>query len=128
MISNKSDIGKIGENRAVNYLKNKHILPLSTNYKSRYGEIDIIGHNDKYIVFVEVKTRKRVSVISGVECVSRKKQERIIKTACIFMQEKNINKQPRFDIIEIKNDSLGSPLTIKHIENAFTAEGKYAFF
>ena len=73
MISNKSDIGKIGENRAVNYLKNKHILPLSTNYKSRYGEIDIIGHNDKYIVFVEVKTRKRVSVISGVECVSRKK-------------------------------------------------------
>ena len=128
MISNKSNIGKIGENRAVNYLKNKHILPLSTNYKSRYGEIDIIGHNDKYIVFVEVKTRKRVSVISGVECVSRKKQERIIKTACIFMQEKNINKQPRFDIIEIKNDSLGSPLTIKHIENAFTAEGKYAFF
>ena len=128
MISSKSSIGKIGENRAVNYLKNKHILPLSTNYKSRYGEIDIIGHNDKYIVFVEVKTRKRVSVISGVECVSRKKQERIIKTACIFMQEKNINKQPRFDIIEIKNDSLGSPLTIKHIENAFTAEGKYAFF
>lgn len=128
MISNRSNIGKIGENRAVNYLKNKHILPLSTNYKSRYGEIDIIGHNDKYIVFVEVKTRKRVSVISGVECVSRKKQERIIKTACIFMQEKNINKQPRFDIIEIKNDSLGSPLTIKHIENAFTAEGKYAFF
>lgn len=128
MINNRKLTGDYGECVAENYLISKGISFVFKNYRSKYGEIDIIGKKDKYIIFIEVKTRRKNSAISGIECVTLKKRERIIKTACIFIQENNIKTQPRFDIIEVKNDVSGLPLTIKHIENAFTMEGNYAFF
>lgn len=124
----KRILGKEGENYALKYLENKGFDLLCVNYRSKYGEIDIIGQKDKYIIFVEVKLRRRGSVISGIECVSLKKQERIIKTACIYIQEKNIKMQPRFDVVEVLTDSRNCPVTLKHIENAFSTEGNYAFF
>lgn len=128
MSSYKLQVGLKGESIAQDYLSKKGIIPILSNYKSRYGEIDIIAQDENYIIFVEVKTRKKHAVVSGRESVSGKKQERIIKTACMFMQERCIKKQPRFDVIEIKNDYKGNCININHIESAFSMEGNYAFF
>ena len=67
------NIGKTGgegEKRVANYLRQQGFAIVKRNYTCRYGEIDIIAENDEYILFVEVKTRKKDSLVSGEESVN----------------------------------------------------------
>lgn len=110
--------GKLWEIEAANYLRGKKYTLLEANYSSRYGEIDLIVKNKKYICFVEVKQRDVNSIASPGEFVDFGKQQRIITTAQLYLASINTNLQPRFDVIEIytKDNKLNS---IKHLENAF---------
>lgn len=121
-------IGKLGENTAKKYLLSKGYNFLESNYYSRYGEIDIIFEDDKYIVFVEVKTRKERSLVSGVDAVNEFKRVKIIKTALMYIAKYKIKKQPRFDVIEIMIGHEGECVKINHFENAFDMEELGAFF
>lgn len=111
--------GDMGEFTARNYLTNiKNMKILTNNYHSRYGEIDIISCTDKYIVFVEVKTRKKGALYRGAEAVDKAKRIKMIKTAMIFLSENNIALQPRFDVVEITTFK-NKESQIIHFENAF---------
>ena len=121
-MNNSKDIGQNGETITLNYLLNKNYFLLEKNYHSRYGEIDIIVENEKYIVFVEVKTRNDKSISRGVESVDRKKREKIIKTAFEYILKNGTDKQPRFDISEIIVDSRNKFKSINYFENAFDLE------
>lgn len=113
------DKGNIGELIAGKYLTSvKNMKILSNNYHSRYGEIDIISCTDKYIVFVEVKTRKKESLYRGAKAVDKNKRIKIIKTAMIFLSENNIDLQPRFDVVEVTTFK-NKESQIIHFENAF---------
>lgn len=116
--------GYVGEEIAINYLKSKNLKFICKNYYSKYGEIDIIFENLQYIIFVEVKMRKKNSLVSGLESISPKKQENIIKTAYVYLEKVKNPKQPRFDIISIEIDNKTDTRSIIHIENAFEAGGK----
>lgn len=121
-------IGKAGEDFAVKYLKKNKYTILNRNYRSKFGEIDIIAHNKTYIIFVEVKTRKYNSMTRPVESVTFAKQQRILKTAYCYMQSTNLNLQPRFDICEIFCCE-NKPVKINYIDNAFGQKGSfYAVF
>ena len=117
--------GYVGEEIAINYLKNKGLKFICKNYYSKYGEIDIIFENLQYIIFVEVKMRKKNSLVSGLESISSKKQENIIKTAYVYLEKAKEPKQPRFDIISIETDNKTNAQSIIHIENAFEVGGDY---
>jgi putative endonuclease len=112
--------GRWGEERAARFLKKKKYRILTSNYTSRYGEIDIIAQCGDTIVFVEVKTRSVNTYGRPGEAVDIRKQQKMIKTAMTYIQEKELDKQDmgyRFDIIEIiYNDR---DVQIQHIENAF---------
>lgn len=118
-------IGAKGELVAENFLKNKNLSIVARNYHSKYGEIDVIAKNEKYIIFVEVKTRKYGSLILPREAVNKSKQVRILKTSLEFLKEKSVNLQPRFDVVEIfyeKKDNQKVLKNINHIVNAFEFE------
>ena len=51
--------GKIGEDYAAQFLTKKGYRVVARNYRSRFGEIDLIAENKEYIVFAEVKTRDK---------------------------------------------------------------------
>ena len=121
-MNNSKDIGQNGEMITLNYLLNKNYFLLEKNYHSRYGEIDIIVENEKYIVFVEVKTRNSRSISRGVESVDRKKREKIIKTAFEYILKNEKDKQPRFDVSEILVDFQNRFKSINYFENAFDLE------
>ena len=121
-MNNSKDIGQNGETITLNYLLNKNYFLLEKNYHSRYGEIDIIVENEKYIVFVEVKTRNDKSISRGVESVDRKKREKIIKTAFEYILKNEKDKQPRFDVSEILVDFQNRFKSINYFENAFDLE------
>ena len=109
---NKLKLGHRGENLAKKYLINKGYVCLHENFRTRYGEIDLIMSYGDYTVFVEVKTRTSTVFGRPSEAVDARKREHIIKCALIYFQKYG-ECLARFDIIEI----LGNNIT--HIENAF---------
>ena len=115
----KNNMGEIGEIKAADFLKEHKYKIHSVNYHSRFGEIDIIATNSEYIVFVEVKLRKQNSLYSAIEAISFSKQQKIIKTAEIFLSENILDLQPRFDVIAITTNSKNEILDIEHLENVF---------
>ncbi len=117
----KKKIGIKGEKFAVKYLKKNKYKILLRNFSCHLGEIDIIARNDKYIVFVEVKTRNETSIMLPRASVDYKKQERITSTANYFMQKYKTELTTRFDIAEVIYDSKGK-MKINYLENAFIYE------
>jgi putative endonuclease len=120
MISTKL-LGTWGEEQAAAYLRKKHYKIVATNYRCRYGEIDLIVSNRKYLVFVEVKLRKKDSFAAAHEYVDSFKQSRLRTTAELYLSQNPTNLQPRFDVIEIyAPDGIESRSPkINHMEDAF---------
>ena len=114
-------VGAWGESLAAAYLQKKRYKLLATGYRCRFGEIDLIVSNRKYIVFVEVKLRKSDKFASAMEFVDQFKQNRIRTTAEIYLSQYPSNLQPRFDVIEIyAPDGVNTMKPdIHHLEDAF---------
>ena len=93
--------GAWGEGVAEEYLRKKRFTILACNYRCRFGEIDIIAGNRKYLVFVEVKLRRSDRFAAAREFVGLEKQRRLRTTAMLWLQENPDARQPRFDVIEI---------------------------
>lgn len=122
-------IGNKGEKIAKDYLIKKGYAIESVNFYSKYGEIDIIAKIDRYIVFIEVKTRKEFSIVLPAQAVTKNKKNKIIKTAFVYIDVNGITIQPRFDVVEIVTCSSSLKVkNINHIENAFYQEEDYAVF
>lgn len=115
--------GAAGEIQAARFLRNKGFTILSSNYRCRQGEIDIIAQKDNILSFVEVKTRSKNSMYSPREAVNCAKQRRIILTASIYLAKYPSKLQPRFDVIEVVMESPSSLKVseINHIQGAFDA-------
>lgn len=114
-------VGAWGESVAAEYLRKKRFKLLATNYRTRFGEIDLIVYNSKFLVFVEVKLRKSDSFASAFEYVDHHKQNRLRTTAEMYLSENPTDLQPRFDVIEIyaPDGVLTKKPKINHIEDAF---------
>ena len=114
-------VGAWGEALAAEYLLKKKFKLLATGYRCRFGEIDLIVSDKKYLVFVEVKLRKNKSFANAHEYVDRKKQDRIRVTASVYLSQNPTKLQPRFDVIEIyapQGMQTQQPI-IEHMEDAF---------
>ena len=120
---NTREKGFLGEDEACLFLEKQGYFILCRNFTSPCGEIDIIMRDDRYIAFVEVKTREEgQGELYGrpAAAVTKEKQRRIIKTAKFY---KNPHKEliPRFDVVEVyKNSSQGRiSYRFNHITSAF---------
>lgn len=113
--------GAWGEALAGEYLRKKHYRLLACNYRCRFGEIDLIAANKKYVAFVEVKLRKSSRFAAAAEFVDRRKQERIKTTAAFWLAENECGLQPRFDVMEIyaPEGTLTVHPEINYMEDAF---------
>lgn len=113
--------GAWGEALAAEYLRKKHYEIAAAGYRSRFGEIDLIAKDKKFIVFVEVKLRKTDRFALALEYVDRHKQDRIRITASIYLSQNPTHLQPRFDVIEVyapEGTETRHP-EIYHMEDAF---------
>ena len=106
---------------AAKYLTKKRYKLVATNFRSRFGEIDLIMENRKYLVFVEVKLRKSANFAKAMEYVDTRKQDKLRVTASVYLAQNPTNLQPRFDVIEIyapEGTATAAP-EIYHMEDAF---------
>ncbi len=114
-------VGAWGEALAAAYLQRKHFRIVTTGYRCRFGEIDLIVSDRKYLVFVEVKLRKTANFARACEYVDFHKQNRLRTTASLYLSQYPTNLQPRFDVIEIyapEGTATVKP-EIHHMEDAF---------
>ena len=114
-------VGAWGEALAAEYLRKKRYRLVATGYRCRYGEIDLIVQNRRYLVFVEVKLRRSDRFAEAREFVDIHKQERLRSTASLYLDEFPTELQPRFDVIEVYAP-LGVETKrpeINHLEDVF---------
>lgn len=114
-------LGAWGEATAAEYLRKKRYKIVANGYHSRFGEIDLIVRDAKYIVFVEVKLRKTSAFASAKEYVDYRKQNKIRATASFYLASNPTALQPRFDVIEIyaPDGCATAKPEIIHMEDAF---------
>ena len=113
--------GAWGEALAAQYLQKKRYKLLASGYRCRFGEIDLIVADRKYLVFVEVKLRKSDRFAEAFEFVDYHKQNRLRTTASVYLSQNPTQLQPRFDVIEIyapEGIETRDPV-IRHMEDAF---------
>ena len=123
------EIGDIGEEYAVNYLKKHRYKILSRNYRKRFGEIDIIAEKKGTVAFVEVKTRHENPLTRPFEAVDTKKQEKIYRTSLAYIYENDLDCQYRFDVCEVyvNRDTL-KLIQINYFDNAFIPESDNGYY
>ncbi len=122
MPSDKKLLGAFGEDAACRYLQRHRYKIVGRNYSCRFGEVDIIARNRKYLVFVEVKLRKDESHGEAMEFVTPAKQRRVIAAAERWLQQNPTKLQPRFDVIEVyapQGLDTEKP-EIHHLEDAYS--------
>lgn len=115
---NKTETGKFGESLASSYLLSLDYQIITKNFHSQFGEIDIIAIKSGKIHFVEVKTRKNLSFGLPIESYHYAKQQKIIKTAFIYLSQQNLTIPFQFDFIGIVLNQEDQMQEIEMLENA----------
>lgn len=127
MISNWSTphpLGRRGERAAARYLKRKGYAIVSHSERGALGEIDLVAVDKRTVVFVEVKTRRRLDRGLPEEFVDDDKQRRLSRLALTFMRRHELlEEKGRFDIVSIAWPRDWRRPQIDHIEDAFAPVG-----
>jgi len=112
-----NDLGKIGEEKATNYLTEKGFVILEKNWRFQKSEIDLIARKQNLLIAVEVKTRSSLGFGMPQDFVNPKKIKHLSMAFNKYITSKNIDLEARFDIIAVYFD--GEKYNIEHIEDAF---------
>lgn len=111
--------GMQGEALVARYLRENGYKLAAHGYRSRYGEIDLIAWDGNVLCFVEVKTRTNVDMALPREYVTAQKQNRLRKTAMMYLAEKRLDCHARFDVAEVYAEHGFDNARIEYIKNAF---------
>ncbi len=112
-----NELGKKGEQAAATFMKSKGYKVLERNWRIYRHEIDIVAEDEEYIIFVEVKTRTTREWGNPEDFIGKGKIKRIVEAADLYLQDSDIDKPARFDIISAVWD--GQSFEIEHIDDAF---------
>ena len=113
-----NDLGNLAEELAASFLAEKGYKILVKNFRYQRGEIDIIAEFNNQIIIVEVKARGSDIFMEPQEAVTKTKIKSLVMVADLFMKDRNLNQEVRFDIIAVLPDERGR-LQITHLEDAF---------
>ncbi len=114
-------LGRLGETLAGTYLKNKGYDIVERNWRTPYGEIDLVVRRNETVAFVEVKTRATTSLGPPEISITSRKAEHMRSAAEYYIQQHpELDAEWRIDVITIQLQPDGNPALIDHFENALT--------
>jgi putative endonuclease len=109
-----------GEALAAWYLKQRGLHIIERNWRTRYGELDLIAKQGDLVIFVEVKLRKNACFATAAEAVTYSKQQKLCAAAALWLEKYAQNSFARFDVLEIyAPDNDPAHVRFHLIENAF---------
>lgn len=99
--------GKAYEERAAAFLQNRGYTVIERNVFSRIGEIDIVAEEGGYLVFCEVKYRRKGTFGIAAEAVDARKQKKLFYCAMEYLRQKGLQEIPcRFDVVAFDGESV----------------------
>lgn len=124
MSKQRQTLGRLGEDLAASYLKEKGYRLLERNYRCCLGEVDIIALDEKTLVFIEVRCRSSGKFGLPQESVQWYKQAKVRKIAQYYLQAASVKPalSVRFDVLALLFDPFDLDYKlrqIEHIKNAF---------
>lgn len=121
MQNQSQKIGQVGEEIATDFLKKKGYKILDKNFKTKWGELDIVASHKKAIIFVEVKTliKKTNSEFLPEDEITFHKASQLQKMTQIYLSAKKLplDIDQQIDIIAIEFNTIDDYI-IRHTENA----------
>ncbi|MFH1777651.1 MAG: YraN family protein [Candidatus Omnitrophota bacterium] len=122
---NNITFGKQGESIAESFLKKNGYKIITTNFRTKIGEIDIIAKDKDYLCFIEVKTRKSFRFGDPAEAIDKKKMHKISQIAQLYLKKNKIyGCLCRFDVVTAVV-SGNCPVHLKLYKNAFRIDTAY---
>jgi putative endonuclease len=116
-------LGALGEDLATAHLIRRGCRILDRNFRTRWGELDIVAADDRALIFCEVKTRRATAQRRDpLESVHVHKQMQLRRMAGQWMAQNRLRPRMaecRFDAIGITVDAAGGLLSLQHLEGAF---------
>ena len=117
-------LGQLGERLAAEHLVRRGFQILERNYRTRWGELDIVAFDGRTLSFCEVKTRRLGpdGTVTPLEAIRARKRSRIRKMAGSWMRERRYRAYApviRCDAIGVVFDRAGELVAIEHLEGAF---------
>jgi putative endonuclease len=125
-MTDRIDVGREGEDKAVSYLKENGYRIVERNFRNKLGEIDIIAVDAGVICFIEVRTRRNVGSHSlAYESVGASKQYQLSKIALSFLKAKKLTeRKARFDVVSVSLSDAGDKIGL--LKDAFPVVERYA--
>jgi len=115
--------GENAEAACCSYLESRGLKLVLKNFSCRLGEIDIIMLDKKVLVFVEVRFRKNDIYGGGLESITVAKQQKLRKTAELFLQQNTQYNNARFDVVSMSKNTQtkhgGQQYTYDWVTDAF---------
>ena len=116
-------LGQTGETLAAEHLERRGFRVLERNYRTRWGELDIVAFDGRTLVFCEVKTRRAFGdAVAPLESVHRRKRMQVRKMAGSWLRERPEHPFApvlRFDAIGVTLDRSGRLVGLEHLEAAW---------
>jgi putative endonuclease len=112
-----NDRGKDAEARAAKFLESQGLNIVARNYRSRFGEIDLIARDGATLVFVEVRARGSKAFGGAAASITASKREKLVRTALQYLSSAGRTPPCRFDAVLLTNDN--GP--VEWIRDAFSA-------
>ena len=109
--------GRLGENLAKRYLQRKGFRIIDENYRTKFAEIDLIAQFKDTLVFVEVRTKIGEQFGMPEESLNRKKINKVIKNAQMYIKYKNYTGKHRIDSVCIVLNENKKLIRLNHYEN-----------
>jgi putative endonuclease len=122
VIDLRHHLGRVGERLAREHLERLGYRVVASNYRTRFGELDLVVCDDTRLVFVEVKTRRVGALESSVQAVSPDKQRRVRSMAAAWLVEvpdRPRSRELRFDVVGVTVDCHSRLVRLDHLEGAF---------
>jgi putative endonuclease len=111
--------GNRGEGLAAEYLEKKGYKIEERNFRTRFGEIDIVCWDGKTLVFVEVKTKIGHDFGEPEEMVNKRKLSQVKKMGEVYLMDKKLNVACRVDVVAIVLQNNGSTERIEHYQAVY---------
>lgn len=112
-----NELGKKGEQLAIEFLQKNSYAILETNWTFQKAEIDIIAQKGNTLAIVEVKTRSSIDFGLPQDFVKSKKIQLLVKAVNEYVSSHDLDVEIRFDIVAIHKEN--SEYHIEHLEDAF---------
>ena len=116
-MADHNDLGKLGEELAVEFLRKAGYAIRETNWTFQKAEVDIIAQKDNTLAIVEVKTRSSLDFGLPQDFVKTKKIQLLVKAVNEYVITNDLDVEVRFDIIAIHKE--GKSFAMEHLIDAF---------